>query len=140
MDDDIVSSIWKHIAVDNPRNRISDSIWSKRIGKIIDENNIPTTTETKKAIDMFISPIGVFSRKNIAMIKELYLGKIVYFLNQQITDMANNDTIKTESIISLILDIMELISPKDVFENIKTNIMQIKLPTFRKMIKDNWYH
>lgn len=35
-------------------------------------------------IDIFLAPSGVVGRKNIAMIKEIYLGKIFYFLKSKI--------------------------------------------------------
>lgn len=106
------------------------------LGKIISKADIPTTVETKKEVEMFISPIGVFSRKNTAMIKELYLGKIMYFLNEKLRDMANDTTVKTEDIFSFLMDIMGLISTKEVLEKIEQNISKIKPTTFRRLIKE----
>lgn len=95
------------------------------IGHIISGDNVPKP-EFSPRIDKFISPIGVFSRKNIAMIKELYLGKIIYFLNEQIKNLAQKDKPDINEIKTLILDVYELISDQKVFNSIKTWITNIK--------------
>lgn len=105
------------------------------IGKVIDKENTPKP-EFSPRVDMFISPIGVFSRKNIAMIKELYIGKIMYFLNEQCKTMANNTKFKTETIIKLIIDVYEILADKKVVDSVKKSLEEISPNTLRKRIKE----
>jgi DNA-directed RNA polymerase subunit beta len=76
--------------------------------------------EFSPRIDQFISPIGVFARKNVSMIKELYLGKIFYFLNENIKNMT--ETHSEEEILNYIVDLYEIIGLDEVTESIKKNI------------------
>ncbi len=104
------------------------------IGHIISKEESPKPEFSPK-IDVFISPIGVFSRKNIAMIKELYLGKIIYYLNDKVKKMAKDDTIKLSKITKLILDVYELISNEKVYKSIKNWITITKPNELRETIQ-----
>jgi len=107
------------------------------IGKIFDK---APYGELTSRIDVFISPTGVFSRKNIAMIKELYVGKIMYYLNQKCQEWANNPKIKTDFIIKNVLDIYKLLSTDKVYENIRENIGKLTEAKLRRLFKDSEFN
>ncbi len=73
---------------------------------------VPPKGEFSPRIDVFISPIGVFSRKNLVMLKEIYLGKIVYFLLERIREMAKDKKTKAEDIAKLIIDVLSTVMPE----------------------------
>jgi len=106
------------------------------IGKVITKENTPKPEFSPK-VDVFISPIGVFSRKNISMIKELYLGKIMYFLNQKVVEMANNSKYKTDEIIKLILDIYGVLGSEKVIKSVSKNLDSMSPTTIRRRFKNN---
>jgi hypothetical protein len=88
-------------------------------------------------IDCFISPAGVFSRKNVSFIKELYIGKIFKHLNDKIIEMANDQTVKTETIIKTIVETYKIISTQKMVDAIKSNINTYNsLNTLRNNIKN----
>jgi len=105
------------------------------ISKVIDE---PMKAEFSGDIECSISPIGIFSRKNVAMIKEIYSGKIFFNLNIQIKEMANNKKIKTDKISKKIISIYELLCSKNTVDSVKATINKYKSTTkFRNDIKNN---
>jgi DNA-directed RNA polymerase beta subunit len=85
---------------------------------------------------VFISPVGVFSRKNIAMIKELYLGKIIYYLNEKCKEWAETPGVKTDKIIKTVLDTYKLLASDKIYKNLKDNIKNLTEGKLRKMFKD----
>ncbi len=105
------------------------------ISKILD--NSPKGEFTGE-IEGTISPIGIFSRKNVAMVKEIYIGKIFYNLNKQIKEMASDKGIKTDHISKKIIAIYELLCSENTINSIKSNIKNYKSTTkFRNDIKNN---
>lgn len=106
----------------------------KRIGKVISKEQTPTP-EFSPRVDMFISPVGVFSRKNLAMIKEIYLGKIFYFLNEKVKEMVDDKNVSDDKIIKLILDIYGILLPDDIFKKVKLNIKSIGEVNLRNKIR-----
>jgi len=106
------------------------------ISHIINKKDNPYTKDNT-SIDVFISPVGLFGRKNIAMLKELYLGKIIYYLNKQIKEKAQDPKIKTSNIIKLIIDVYETLGIKELVESIEEYIKQNDINKFRKMIKND---
>lgn len=105
------------------------------ISKVIPENKTPYTNNMGN-IDVFISPVGVFSRKNIAMVKELYIGKIIYKLREIVKEKAKNTKTESNEIEKLIIDVYSLISPENVLNSIKQNISNFK-PNLKKAINDD---
>lgn len=103
------------------------------VGEIMDP---PAKGELTPRIDVFISPIGVFSRKNIAMTKEIYLGKIMYFLNQRCKDWAESSRVSTDKIVKMVLDIYKMLASKKVYDELSSNIKNMTEGRLRKMFKD----
>jgi DNA-directed RNA polymerase beta subunit len=120
-----------------PGDKIANRYGAKGvIGKIFD---VTPKGEITPRIDVFISPVGVFSRKNIAMIKELYLGKIMYYLNEKCREWANSPRVKTDKIIKIVLDVYKLLASDRVYKNLKENINKLTESKLRKMFKDEDY-
>lgn len=107
------------------------------IGKVLDET---PKGEISPRIDVFISPVGVFSRKNIAMVKEIYLGKIMYFLNERCKEWANNPKVKTDKIIKMVLDIYKSLASKKVYNELSNNIKNMTEAKLRKLFKDESFN
>lgn len=70
---------------------------------IIPEGEEPTSEITKLSIEFIPTPLSIVSRKNISILLLMYTGKIVYFLNKRIKEMAKADKIK--EIRSLLLEV-----------------------------------
>ena len=62
-------------------------------------------------IDTFLPAAGVLGRKNIALIKEIYLGKIFYFLRKQIHESASESNL--DKLKSKILKIYTLLDSSE---------------------------
>ncbi len=91
-------------------------------------------------IQVFLSPISVFGRRNVALIKELYLGKLTFALRDKILVMANDTKVKTESIIRLILDYYKLIGSENTQKSASKKIKSFSNPiAFRNAIKKGNY-
>ena len=103
--------------------------------QIIPMDQIPTSKVHNLDIDTFISPTGVYSRKNVAMIKELYLGKVIYFLDLKIKEMSKDTKIKTNEIIKLVVDIYDLIGGEDSKKLIDGYFKNNTETVFRKRLK-----
>ncbi len=103
------------------------------IGKVFEKTPYGEITPR---IDVFISPVGVFSRKNLAMIKELYLGKIIYFLNEKVKEMANDPKVKSAKIIRLLLDIYKVLATDKVYKEFSKNIKTYTDAKLRRLFKD----
>ncbi len=102
------------------------------ISKIYDEK---PHAESSGGIDIFISPLSVFGRKNLALVKELYLGKLTYNLNKKIIKMANNEKVKTDTIIKLINDYNKCICSKKTQDSVNKKINNYSTPSaFRKVV------
>lgn len=76
------------------------------VGTILKDDETPYTDYSGK-IDIFLSPFGLAGRKNLVVIKELYLGKILYFLPKIIKEKLKVEPI--DKIKELILSIYELL-------------------------------
>lgn len=85
---------------------------------------------------MFISPTSVMGRKNIAFIKELYLGKLTYTLRTRINEMVYNSSVKSEEIIKYIIDYYKLIGSKKTQESIEKKLTKMPPNLIRKELKD----
>ena len=102
------------------------------IGKVFKDNPKGELTES---IDVFISPVGIFSRKNIAMVKELYLGKIMYYLNKKCQEWATNSKVKTDKIIKTVVDTYNILGIKDVHESVTKQLKGMTEAKIRRQIK-----
>ena len=58
---------------------------------IIPEGKEPRSTETNMQIDFVPTSIGIIKRKNISIILMIYLGKVMYFLNEICKEMVNTN-------------------------------------------------
>ena len=117
-----------------PGDKIANRYGAKGvIGKIFTDT---PKGEITPRIDVFISPVGVFGRKNIAMVKELYLGKVMYYLNEKCREWANSPKVKTDKIIKTVLDVYKLIASDKVYKNLSKNIKGLTEAKLRKMFKD----
>lgn len=82
------------------------------ITKILSEEHIPRAEVTGE-IDIFLSPCGLLGRKNIAILKEMYLGKIMYFMPQVLKNKMKEGA-KTGELKKLVLDVYNVLdSTKD---------------------------
>ena len=110
-----------------------DKICNRYGGKGIIVKKIPKdeTPYTKFSgnIDVFMSPLSIAGRKNLVVIKELYLGKILFNLNKQVKSKINNK-LPPEEIKQYILEVY------DKLDNSKTrkyyNLIKEKLETLIK--------
>lgn len=94
----------------NLADKMSNKFGAKGIiSKILDE--APKGEFTKK-IDCFISPISILGRKNIAMIKEMFLGKIFFYANEIIDKMAEDPKVTNDKLAKFIIDLYEITGPK----------------------------
>lgn len=74
---------------------------------IIDKDNIPKS-EFSGNVDIFISPCGVLGRKNTAIIRELYIGKIIFNLKRIVSEKIKSG--KDEKVVkNLILGVYDLL-------------------------------
>jgi len=104
------------------------------ISKILEKS--PKGEFTEK-IDCFISPISISGRKNIAMIKELFLGKIFFYANEIIDKMANDSKIPNDKLAKFITDLYKIIGPEKMAKHVETNINSYTGNKLRNAIKDD---
>lgn len=89
------------------------------VGHIIPKDK-PAIAEYMGRIDIFMAPSGILGRKNTAIIKELYIGKILHFLPKIVLQKIE-DNEKLDDIKKLIIQIYSLLDPtKD-----KRNVLSI---------------
>lgn len=108
------------------------------ISQVLSEEDTPYTKRTGK-IDTFISPLGILKRKNNAVVKELYIGKIFYLLPDIIAKLASDKTNKIEDIRSEILKIYDLLDPtedKRQVKSIESTFQSIDGNKLRKLLID----
>lgn len=82
-------------------------------------------------IQCFISPVSVIGRKNIAFIKEIYIGKLVKTLHDRVKTMSINERVKTETIIKLVIDFYKLLCSKNTLESVERRFSTTNLKTLR---------
>ena len=75
-------------------------------------------------------------RKNIAFLKELYLGKLTYSLRNKIKEMAATPSIKTEEIVSLITDYYKLLGSENTQKSINKKMSKMQPATLRNALKN----
>lgn len=106
------------------------------VSHLIDTNAEPYAEETQLKPEVFISPISIFSRKNIPFLKEIYIGKIFHFLEIQCQEMANKDKIPTDRILKKIVGVYQLLASKNVHEQIEDRLNKMSSSTLRKQLKE----
>lgn len=100
------------------------------IAKVYPNN---ATASVSGAIDCFISPISVFGRKNLAFIKELYLGKLTKKLNDEVILKLDKGT-KIDSIYKFIFDYYKLVCSERTQESIKKKLTSLTPKAFRDRV------
>lgn len=103
------------------------------ISHIIPKDKEPKTQITELTPNIFISPISIFSRKNIPFLKEIYIGKILYFLQKIAEKEALDNKIPTEKIIKKILGVYQILATEKVYNEIEN---QLNSKDIRKKLKD----
>ena len=107
------------------------------ITHIIPKDETPYSEITNKKIDIFISPIGVLGRKSIAIIKELYIGKIIIALKEQIKEYIKHNIESFDNLKKIILDVYSTLDPtsdKKYTTDIKNNLNSFNETSFKKSI------
>jgi DNA-directed RNA polymerase beta subunit len=103
---------------------------------IITKENTPYSN-SMGTLDVFCSPTGLFSRKSLAMIKEIYLGKVIYFLDLKIKKMSEDRKVKTNEIMLLLTEIYELLGGQESKKVIENYFKEYTPEKFRSMLKTN---
>lgn len=85
-------------------------------------------------IDCFISPVSVIGRKNIAFLKELYLGKLTKALRDRVMSAIHDPKVKTEEIIKLILDYYKLVSSDRVYKSVEKKFSNLSSKATRDLL------
>jgi DNA-directed RNA polymerase subunit beta len=112
---------------------------AKGVNTYIIPNDKKPRCESLGDIDIFIAPTAILGRKNLVIIKELYLGKILYLFPDILSKMANNTKTKTKDILDLILTVYtELDASRDrrYISAVKKKFNKIKPEKLREMIKN----
>ncbi len=97
-----------YIEKENPVANGSKFILAATGGKgtvqyIIPEEKAPVAVDTKLKIEFIPTPLSIVSRKNVSILLLMYSGKVVYFLNKKIKDMATEANV--DKIRELVLEI-----------------------------------
>jgi len=105
-----------YIETENPIRNGSKFTLASTGGKgtvqyIIDKDKKPYTKETGLEIDFIATPLSIISRKNPSIILQLYLGKVIYFLNKKVEELAKEN--KISSVRTLITKVFERIDKSD---------------------------
>ncbi len=99
------------------------------IAKIYEDDS--ATAPTTGNIDVFISPVSVIGRKNLAFLKELYLGKLTKTLRDRVTSMAQNSKVKTDTIIKFVLDYYKLICSENTYKSVEKKLSDMTIKQAR---------
>lgn len=104
------------------------------ISKLLDP--APKGSFTEK-IDIFLSPISVLGRKNIALLKEMFLGKIFYHANLNLTEMSTDPKITNDKLAKFIIDLYHIIGPKKIADQVAKNVNSYTGNKLRAAIKND---
>jgi hypothetical protein len=101
-----------YILTDNPVRDGSKFVLSNSGGKgtvqyVIPKDKTPIATETGLEIEFIGTPLSIIGRKSPNIIYNLYLGKIMYFLNLKCIEYTKNN--KFSIMKKLVLDIYEIL-------------------------------
>jgi len=84
-------------------------------------------------IDIFISPLGVLGRKNTVVIKELWIGKIMYHLPEIMSKMAEYE--KTDKVKALIMQVYKILDTTNAKSNLSSIEHKLNLLTSTQLRK-----
>jgi len=119
----------------NIGDKISNRYGAKGvISKVLED---PPKGEFTEKIDVFLSPISIIGRKNIALIKELYLGKIFFHANKKLEEMCDDSKITNDKLAKFILDLYGIIGPKKILDRVTENVNSFTGNKLRTAIKDD---
>ncbi|MDD4081788.1 MAG: hypothetical protein PHD05_00240 [Sphaerochaetaceae bacterium] len=118
---------------------IGDKLSNRYGAKGVVSKILETTTKGKftNEIDIFISPSSVLGRRNIALLKELYLGKIFYNANLQLEQMSEDSKITNDKIAKFIVDLYHITGPKKLADQIEANVNSYTGSKLRQAIKND---
>jgi len=81
---------------------------------IIPKDKTPVAVDTKLEIEFIPTPLSIIGRKNISILLLMYSGKVIYFMNKKIKEMAAAG--KVQDIRSMLLEIFSYMDEsKDKF-------------------------
>jgi DNA-directed RNA polymerase beta subunit len=106
------------------------------ITKVIDKDDTPYA-ETSGPIEIFLSPVSIIGRKNLAVLKEIYIGKIFFNFPKILKSKLNDKRTTTKSIKDLIISIYDVLDgdPKKKYtKSIKNKLSNLTDTKFRKLI------
>jgi DNA-directed RNA polymerase subunit beta len=106
------------------------------ISKLIEKDLEPYSKTTDLKPEVFISPISIFGRKNIPFLKEIYIGKIFHFLQEQSAEMASNAKTPTDKIVKKILSVYQLLTTEKVYKDVEKLLNKSSQSKLRKDIKN----
>ena len=93
--------------------------------------------EITPRIDVFISPISILGRKNIAMLKELYLGKVFYYANLKLKELAADPKITNDKLTKFITDLYNITGPEKVAKDVAKRLETYSPTQLRNDIKND---
>ncbi len=93
--------------------------------------------EITPKIDVFLSPLGIFSRKNLVLLKELYIGKLMYFGQIKLKEMSADTKVTNDKLVKFINDLYSILGPKKIADNVKTMLNQYTGTKLRTDIKND---
>jgi hypothetical protein len=105
---------------------------------IIPKGKEPIAKETKLKIEWIHNPLSIIGRKNPNFLKEVAIGKIMYFLNKKAKEMAEDKDIPTKDIKKLVIDVFSTLCKDEknkICHSLIENVKNIDDQTFRKLCK-----
>jgi len=105
---------------------------------LIPADKKPIALETGLKIDVIHNPLSLIGRKNPNFLKEISVGKIMYFLNKKAKEMANDKNIKTKDIKKLVIDVYTTLCKDEknkLCKQLIENIQNIDDNKFRELCK-----
>lgn len=86
-------------------------------------------------IDCFISPVSVIGRKNVAFLKEIYIGKLTKKFRDTVSSMLANSKVKTEDVIKFILDYYKLMCSPRTYSSVEKKFNALTPKNAKSMLE-----
>lgn len=96
--------------------------------------------ENSGNIDLFISPVSILGRKNLAHVKEIYMGKLVKTLRERVATMLSNSKVTSESIVKLILDFYKLLCSEKTYKSVEHKFASIPTKNIKTFLESDNFH